>query len=159
MGLVFLLFGTLYNVFFVPKLLSSRAGISSLTGKYHLSAYLTEFEVDNESPLIGSSCLERGVSKNYDITVLSIIRNDEHIETNLRNQKIKSGDILMARGTLDNFIKFRDEEKLLMLTDKKMNQNELMSGASTIVEGLVTQNSTLIGKSLFDVDFRKKFGG
>ena len=45
-----------------------------------------------------------------------------------------------------------------MLTDKKMNQNELMSGASTIVEGLVTQNSTLIGKSLFDVDFRKKFG-
>ena len=158
MGLVFLLFGTLYNVFFVPKLLSSRAGISSLTGKYHLSAYLTEFEVDNESPLIGSSCLERGVSKNYDITVLSIIRNDEHIETNLRNQKIKSGDILMARGTLDNFIKFRDEEKLLMLTDKKMNQNELMSGASTIVEGLVTQNSTLIGKSLFDVDFRKKFG-
>ena len=158
MGLVFLLFGTLYNVFFVPKLLSSRAGISSLTGKYHLSAYLTEFEVDHESPLIGSSCLERGVSKNYDITVLSIIRNDEHIETNLRNQKIKSGDILMARGTLDNFIKFRDEEKLLMLTDKKMNQNELMSGASTIVEGLVTQNSTLIGKSLFDVDFRKKFG-
>lgn len=158
MGLVFLLFGTFYNVFLVPKLLSSRAGISSLTGKYHLSAYLTEFEVDNESPLIGSTCLDRGVSKNYDITVLSIIRNDERIETNLRNQKIKSGDILMARGTLDNFIRFRDEEKLLMLTDKKMNQNELISGASTIVEGLVTQNSSLIGNSLFDVDFRKKFG-
>ena len=158
MGLVFLLFGTFYNVFLVPKLLSSRAGISSLTGKYHLSAYLTEFEVDNESPLIGSTCLDRGVSKNYDITVLSIIRNEERIETNLRNQKIKSGDILMARGTLDNFIRFRDEEKLLMLTDKKMNQNELISGASTIVEGLVTQNSSLIGNSLFDVDFRKKFG-
>ena len=158
MGLVFLLFGTFYNVFFVPKLLSSRAGISSLTGKYHLSAYLTEFEVDNESPLIGSTCLERGVSKNYDITVLSIIRDDKRIETNLRNQQIKSGDILMARGTLDNFIKFRDEEKLLMLTDKKMSQNELISGASTIVEGLVTQNSSLIGNSLFDVDFRKKFG-
>ncbi len=158
MGLVFLLFGTFYNVFLVPKLLSSRAGISSLTGKYHLSAYLTEFEVDNESPLIGSTCLDRGVSKNYDITVLSIIRNDERIETNLRNQKIKSGDILMARGTLDNFIRFRDEEKLLMLTDKKMNQNELISEASTIVEGLVTQNSSLIGNSLFDVDFRKKFG-
>jgi len=45
-----------------------------------------------------------------------------------------------------------------MLTDKKMNQNELISGASTIVEGLVTQNSSLIGNSLFDVDFRKKFG-
>jgi len=158
MGLVFLFFGTIYNVFLVPRLLSSRAGISSLTGKYHLSAYLTEFEVDNESPLIGSNCLERGVSKNYDITVLSIIRNEKHIETNLRNQKIQSGDILMARGTLNNFIRFRDEEKLLMLTDKKMNQTELMSGTSTIVEGLITQNSSLIGKSLFDVDFRKKFG-
>ena len=39
-----------------------------------------------------------------------------------------------------------------------MNQIELISGASTIVEGLVTQNSSLIGNSLFDVDFRKKFG-
>ena len=158
MGFVFLVVGTVYNVFLVPRILPSRAGISSLTGKYHLSAYLTEFEIGENSPLIGSTCLQRGVNRNYDITVLSIIRGDRHIETDLRNQKLREGDVLMARGTLEKFVQFREEEKVLMLTDKKMNQNELTSGDSTIVEGLVTQNSSLIGNALKDINFRNKFG-
>ena len=158
MGLVFLAVGTVYNVFLVPRILPSRAGISSLTGKYHLSAYLTEFEIGEGSPLIGSTCLQRGVNRNYDITVLSIIRGDRHIETDLRNQELREGDVLMARGTLEKFVKFREEEKVLMLTDKKMSQNELTSGDSTIVEGLVTQNSSLIGNALKDINFRNKFG-
>ena len=158
MGLVFLAVGTIYNIFLVPRILPSRAGISSLTGKYHLSAYLTEFEIGENSPLIGSTCLQRGVNRNYDITVLSIIRGDRHIETDLRNQELREGDVLMARGTLEKFVQFREEEKVLMLTDKKMNQNELTSGDSTIVEGLVTQNSSLIGNALKDINFRNKFG-
>ena len=158
MGFVFLVVGTVYNVFLVPRILPSRAGISSLTGKYHLSAYLTEFEIGEGSPLIGSTCLQRGVNRNYDITVLSIIRGDRHIETDLRNQELREGDVLMARGTLEKFVKFREEEKVLMLTDKKMSQNELTSGDSTIVEGLVTQNSSLIGNALKDINFRNKFG-
>ena len=158
MGLVFLAVGTVYNVFLVPRILPSRAGISSLTGKYHLSAYLTEFEIGEGSPLIGSTCLQRGVNRNYDITVLSIIRADRHIETDLRNQELREGDVLMARGTLEKFAQFREEEKVLMLTDIKMNQNELTSGDSTIVEGLVTQNSSLIGNALKDINFRNKFG-
>ena len=158
MGFVFLVVGTVYNVFLVPRILPSRAGISSLTGKYHLSAYLTEFEIGEGSPLIGSTCLQRGVNRNYDITVLSIIRADRHIETDLRNQELREGDVLMARGTLEKFVQFREEEKVLMLTDKKMNQNELTSGDSTIVEGLVTQNSSLIGNALKDINFRNKFG-
>ena len=158
MGFVFLIVGTVYNVFLVPRILPSRAGISSLTGKYHLSAYLTEFEIGEGSPLIGSTCLQRGVNRNYDITVLSIIRGDRHIETDLRNQELREGDVLMARGTLEKFVQFREAEKVLMLTDKKMNQNELTSGDSTIVEGLVTQNSSLIGNTLKDFNFRNKFG-
>jgi len=158
MGFVFLIVGTVYNVFLVPRILPSRAGISSLTGKYHLSAYLTEFEIGEGSPLIGSTCLQRGVNRNYDITVLSIIRGGRHIETDLRNQELREGDVLMARGTLEKFVQFREAEKVLMLTDKKMNQNELTSGDSTIVEGLVTQNSSLIGNTLKDFNFRNKFG-
>ena len=158
MGLVFLAVGTLYNVFLVPRILPSRAGVSSLTGKYHLSAYLTEFEIAEHSPLIGSTFLLRDVNRKYDITVLSIIRGNHHIETDLRNQELREGDVLMARGTLEKFVQFREKEKVLMLTDIKMNQNELTSGDSTIVEGLVTQNSSLIGNTLKDINFRNKFG-
>jgi di/tricarboxylate transporter len=158
MGIIFLLVGTLYNLLVVPKILPSRAGVSSLTKNYQLSPYLTEFRVSEDSPLVGHTCFERGVSAKYDITVLAVIRGGERNDSNIRNLKLKEGDLLLSRGSLDNFIRFREEEKVLLLTDLKMNQSELTGAESVVVEGLVTQESTLIGQSLKEVDFRNSFG-
>ncbi|MFQ6674038.1 MAG: SLC13 family permease [Fidelibacterota bacterium] len=158
MGLIFLAAGTLYNFWIVPKVLPSRAGVSSLTRNYHMSSYLTEFRVADGSPLIGSTCLERGVNENFDITILSIIRDETRYDTDIRKVKLQKGDILLARGTLDNFVRFREEEKVLLLTDVKMTQSELTGHESVMVEGLVTPGSALIGKSVKEVDFRNKFG-
>ena len=158
MGIIFLVVGTLYNLLVVPKILPSRAGVSSLTKNYQLSPYLTEFRVPEDSPLVGYTCFERGVSAKYDITVLAVIRGGERHDSNIRNLKLKEGDLLLSRGSLDNFIRFREEEKVLLLTDLKMNQSELTGAESVVVEGLVTQESTLIGQSLKEVDFRNTFG-
>lgn len=158
MGLLFLLAGTLYNIWIVPKLLAPRAGISSLTQNYQMSRYLTEFKVGEESPLIGSTCLERGVSENYDITILSIIRNGHRYDIDIRNLTLQAGDVLLARGTLNNFLQFREKEKVLLLTDVKMSQAELAGQDNALVEGLITPGSSLIGKTLKQVDFRRKFG-
>lgn len=158
MGIVFLLVGTLYTMLILPKILTARAGITSLTRNYHMSPYLTEFKVAEGSPLIGSTCLERGVNEHYDITILSIIRDSQRFDTNIRDLTLEMGDVLLARGTLDNFARFRESEKVLLLTDVKMSQAELAGQENVLVEGLVSPGSTLIGKSLKDVDFRRKFG-
>ena len=157
LGAVFFVVGTIYNLIVTPKLLPSRAGISSLTRSYHMSPYLTELKVDEKSPLVGSTLLQRQINLKYDVTVLVIIREKIRYEQNLRNFVLQDGDILLVRGTLDNFMTFRDEEKLLLLTDMKMNQSELAGEENTVVEGLVTQNSQLIGMTLKELDFRKSF--
>ena len=157
MGLIFLIVGTVYNLLVVPRILPSRAPLSSLTRKYHMSPFLTEVKVSQESPLIGFTCLERKVNQKYDVIVLAIIRNSTRFETNIRNIKLKEGDILLVRGTLENFVQFREKEKVLLLSEVKMTQSELTRGESIIVEGLVPQGSELIGKSVKDLDFRNKF--
>ena len=157
LGAVFFVVGTIYNLIVTPKLLPSRAGISSLTRSYHMSPYLTELKVDEKSPLVGSTLLQRQINLKYDVTVLVIIREKIRYEQNLRNFVLQDGDILLVRGTLDNFMTFRDEEKLLLLTDMKMNQSELAGEENTVVEGLVTQNSQLIGMTLKELNFRKSF--
>lgn len=157
-GIIFLLVGTIYNLLVVPKILPSRAGVSSLTRNYQLAPYLTEFRIPSGSPLVGNTCFERGVSAKYDITVLAVIRGDVRNDANIRNLKLKAGDLLLARGSLENFVRFREEEKVLLLTDLKMNQSELTGADSVVVEGLVTQESALIGKSLKEADFRNTFG-
>lgn len=157
-GIIFLLVGTIYNLLVVPKILPSRAGVSSLTRNYQLAPYLTEFRIPSGSPLVDNTCFERGVSAKYDITVLAVIRGDVRNDANIRNLKLKAGDLLLARGSLENFVRFREEEKVLLLTDLKMNQSELTGADSVVVEGLVTQESALIGKSLKEADFRNTFG-
>lgn len=158
MGFVFLLVGSVYNLWVVPRILPSRVGLSSLTRKYHMSPYLTEFKIAEESPLIGATCVQRGVNEKYDITVLAIIRGDTRYETNIRNIRLQAGDILLARGTLENFVQFREDEKVLLLTDVKMSQSELTQGENLIVEGLIPSDSDLVGKSVKEIDFRNKFG-
>ena len=158
-GLIFLVAGTLYNLFVVQKILPSRIGISSLMKSYHMSSYLTEFKIGKASSMIGSTCIDREISHKYDITILSVIRDHVRFDKNVSSVELKEGDVLLARGTLDNFIKFREEEKVLLLTDVKLNSAELTGDDSVIVEGLVSPGSSLIGMNLNDVDFRKKFGG
>jgi di/tricarboxylate transporter len=55
-------------------------------------------------------------------------------------------------------LKFKDDMNVLLLSDVKMNQKELSGQNHVIVEGLVSQQSALIGKTLREFDFRARFG-
>lgn len=159
MGIIFLIIGTAYTVFIVPRILPARAGISSLTRNYHMAPYLTEMEIDVDSPLVGTSLAKREIGKNYGVDILSVIRGTFRFDSNFRDLILKEGDILLVHGTLEHFIELRDKEVMLLLTDMKIDQSELLGSESTIVEGLVTQGSELIGKTLRDLDFRNAYDG
>lgn len=157
LGLIFLAVGTIYSLVVLPRLLPSRAPVSSLVGKYHMSTYLTEFKIDKGSPLIGSNCRDRKLNERYDITVLGVIRDGLHLPGNTGELSLIQGDILLTRGAIDKFLKFHQQEKVLALSDVKLGENELQEGDNVLVEGLVGPDSTLHDKSLSDLDFRKKY--
>lgn len=157
LGLVFLVVGTLYNLLVLPRLLPSRAPISTLVGKYHMSRYLTEFRIDEGSPLVGSTCRKKHLNELYEITVLAIIREGLQITANIGNLSLRSGDILLTKGGLENFVKFHQKEKVLALSDVKLSEKELQAGDNVLVEGLVGAESSLAGKTLRELDFRRKY--
>ncbi|HIC38354.1 MAG TPA: SLC13 family permease [Candidatus Marinimicrobia bacterium] len=157
-GIFILLIGLLYIIFAVPLILPSRTVTSSLTQSYHMGGYLTELYVSEESPLVGRTFIERDINKNYDITVLDIIREGQVISTNIRNTIIHPGDVLFVRGSLENFLRMKEVEKVTMLTDEKLTQAELIHDDNTLVECLLTQQSELVGKSLMEINFRRRFG-
>ena len=157
-GIFILLIGLLYIIFAVPLILPSRTVTSSLTQSYHMGGYLTELKVAEESPLVGRTFMERSINKNYDITVLDIIREGMVISKNIRNTIIHPGDVLFVRGSLENFLRMKEVEKVTMLTDEKLTQAELIHDDNTLVECLLTQQSELVGKSLMEINFRRRFG-
>jgi len=157
-GLVMLVIGMAYLLIAVPFLIPSRTVTSSLTKSYHMGGYLTELKVSAESPLVGRTCKERAVNKNYDITFLDILRDGKLISKNIRDTIIYPEDILFVRGSLENFLRMKEVEKVTMLTDEKLTQDELIHDDNTLVECLITNQTDLVGKSLMEINFRRRFG-
>jgi di/tricarboxylate transporter len=158
LGLIFLVLGTLYNMVISKWFMPSRSIISSLTRKYHMGSFLTEFKVGEDSPLIGNTYKDLDISQKYNLQVYKIIRDSNNIRFNLQNIIIREGDIFLVQINVKDMLKFKDEMKVLLLTDVKMNVAELTGKNHVIVEGLVSQQSALIGKTLQEFDFRSRYG-
>ena len=157
-GVILMSLGLIYILFIAPKLLPSRTVTSSLTKSYHLGGYLTEMKIIAGSPLIGKTCLDRGINYNYDVMVLDILREKQLITRNIRRTPLQVGDILFVRGTLENFLRMKEVEKITLLTDEKLTQSELEQEDNVLVECLLTDQSDLVGKSLMASNFRQRFG-
>ena len=153
----FILIGTIYNILIARWLLPSRAIVSSLTQKYHLSRYLTEFQVAPKSPLIGATITSSCIKREYNLQVYKIIRGGRNYRINLKNMEIKEGDIFVVQVSVKNMIRCREELDLLLLSDIKMNQEELVGKNHVLVEGIIPQESSFISKTISEIDFRRRF--
>jgi len=158
LGLIFMLLGTIYNMIISKWFMPSRSIISSLTRKYHIGSFLTEFKVDVDSPLIGRAYPELDISNKYNLQVYKIIRDSKNIGYNLHTVQIREGDIFLVQINVKDMMKFKDEMQVLLLSDVKMSQQELSGKNHVIVEGIVSEQSALIGKTLKQFDFRSRFG-
>ncbi|MCF7798095.1 MAG: SLC13 family permease [Lentisphaeria bacterium] len=158
MGLVFTAFGLVYVFILAQRYMPNRAIISSLTRKYRMSSYLTEVQISEDSPLVGSTCLSQNVSQQFNIIILEIVRNGEKMSTDLRNRILQVGDLLIVQGKLDDIIKMKSELKVNLLTDIKLNDEDLNDAENMVQEVVVSPGSNFIGSSLKYINFRARYG-
>tara|TARA_Y100000389_G_scaffold109381_1_gene106439 strand:- start:9840 stop:11630 length:1791 start_codon:yes stop_codon:yes gene_type:complete len=157
-GIIKFAIGLVYIFTIGYKLLPSRVAKSSSIEDYSLDGYLTEFRVNENSPLCGKTLLDRKISENYDVIVLDVLRGGEIITSNLRGLALQKDDILFVKGSFDNFQRLKEIENLALLTDEKLTQEELEQENHILAECLITDNSELIGQTLQDANFRRTFG-
>ncbi len=157
-GIIKFVIGLLYIFTIGYKLLPSRIAKSSSIEDYSLDGYLTEFRVNENSPLCGKTLLDRKINENYDVIVLDVLRGGEIIASNLRGLKLEPDDVLFVKGSFDNFQRLKEIENLALLTDEKLTQEELEQEDHILAECLVTDSSELIGQTLQEANFRRSFG-
>ena len=157
-GIIKFVIGLVYIFTVGYKLLPTRVAKSSSIEDYSLDGYLTEFRVNENSPLCGKTLLDRKINENYDVIVLDVLRGGEIITSNLRGLSLQKDDVLFVKGSFDNFQRLKEIENLALLTDEKLTQEELEQENHILAECLVTDNSELIGQTLQDANFRRTFG-
>ena len=156
-GLIFMMIGLFYIIIISRWFLPSRAITTSLTQKYHLQKYLTEFKIPESSKLIGKSFNYLNIYNEYGFQPYKIIRDDQELIYNLNSAIIHQDDIIIGQIQLGEIIRFKEELNVLLLSDVKMNQGELTGQNFILVEGLISHQSSIIGKTLNDYDFKHRF--
>ena len=157
LGIIFCFVGIIYNLIISRWFLPSRAITSSLTQKYHMSTYLTEFKIEDDSKLIGKSISDFNVKQKYEFDIVKIIRNDIDLTIALNDTIIRSNDVLLIQINVKQILNFKKELGLLLLSDIKLSQNELTGNNHVLVEGLIPQNSNIIGKTLSQLNYREMY--
>ncbi len=158
LGSVLLVVGLVYSALVPMRYLPSRAILSSLTRKYHLGGYLTELRVPAGSKLVGRTVVDEQVSQRFQLNVLEILRRTEKIATDIRLVPIAEDDVLLVRGGVEDIIAFREQFGLLLLTDIKLRDEDLSDAQTVLAEVQLTPASELVGSTLKEIDFRRRFG-
>ena len=157
LGLIFIIIGIVYIFIISRWFLPSRVITTSLTQKYHLQKYLTEFKIPKNSKLSGKSFNYMNVSKKYGFQAYKIIRENQELIYNLNSAILHEDDVIIGQINLGDLIRFKEEMNILLLSDVKMNQNELMGENFILVEALINHQSSIIDKTLNEYDFKHRF--
>ena len=107
--LFFFISHILYNLVLSMWILPSRAITTSLTQKYHMSTYLTEFKVGQNSNLLGKTLNDFKTKKNLEYDIIKIIRNKVDLTIGLRDAILLEGDILLLQINLNDILTFKKE--------------------------------------------------
>ena len=157
LGIIFLIIGTIYNIIVARWFIPSRAIVSSLTQKYHITKYITEYKVSGNAYIIGKTFNQIKSELEYSADLVKIIRDKKSIQNDIENIEILLNDVIIVRLNADNILKFKSHCNILILPDIKMSQSELEGDNHVLVEAIVTQQSSLVGKTLTQANFRNVF--
>ena len=67
-------------------------------------------------------------------------------------------DILLVRGPMENILTLKETFGLLLLTDIKLSDTNLSDEHTILAEVQLSPTSRLIGSTLKEIDFRRRFG-
>ena len=157
LGLVLLTLGAVYMLAIGQRNLPYRPTEASLTEGYRLREYLTELVIRSDSTLLDKTLRETDFSQMLDIEVLEIQRGRQKLRLFLQEIRLKGGDVLIVKGNLENILKIRDTEGVDILAEAKLSDRDLKSEDITLAEAVISPDSSLIGRTLKEANFRQRY--
>lgn len=150
-GLVFM---WIFSRFLVP----AKKSRDMSTSPYDVSAYLTELYVPPETSLVGETLyeLESRVQENFSVVALK--RDKKTITAPPRYQRIRAEDVLIIEADTETMQEIIDVTGLELNAEEEIDDRFLISDEIQVIEGIVGQDSRLIGRSASDMRLRHRFG-
>ena len=139
----------------IENIASARALTERLSDLYQVRKNLVQFELLPDSPLVNKTLAEGCWYEHHRLNILAIIRKKETILSPEAYTPLRSGDVLVARGVLNDNTAEALKLKVMTINIPELKITDESHPFAVII---LSPHSRLIGKSLRESNFRDRFG-
>ncbi len=159
-GLGLAVFGVslIYLGVLAPRLLPDRVALSQILEETKAKEYLTRAFVRGESPLVGKWYRETPLAKLRGIRLIDVIRGGVMVDTPFPELRLEAGDQLVLKGQLEDVMTMRQTEGLEMVPRESLGLEGVKVEAAMMMEVVLGPGSTILHKSLKQLNFRQRYG-
>lgn len=133
-------------------------GADRLANDYALHEGLFIMEVAEASDLLPQAPEETHLCSMFGLTVLGIIRKGSDLYLPEPGEPFKAGDRVLVQGSIDNLNLVRSLLNIEVLDKKGPGAQSLKAEHVQMAEAVLAPRSTLVGKTLREINFRRKYG-
>lgn len=148
--------GIIYLILFSHKILPANE--TTMNQKYSEGRnFLFEVLVEDKCRLIGTTVTSDAFKRLKGLYLLKIIRDDETISPVRLHDYIHKNDTLIFSGTLEGLKNLEQFRHLSIKTEKNVPLETLQTDESTLIEGVISHNSSLVYQKIKNTNFRAKY--
>ncbi|MGI8423693.1 MAG: SLC13 family permease [Chloroflexota bacterium] len=168
-GIAMSIAGTLFILLVGRFLLPNRQGAADTSERFRLDDYFTELTILPDSPFLGKTWAQVQEDQSYNFTITGWVRSSRQLQPPYGDNTFRQADVLLVRASPEEIISFREEKGLELHPVAKYRHelSEDIAAASAgeetevsdqLVQVVVAPRSEFIGRSLANIDFRRRFG-
>lgn len=134
---------------------TARRTGNELEDLYQIGERLWSAKVNPNSPIVGHLLEETEIGKNWGVTVAAVQRGSEELILPSSDLKIRTGDQLLLIGRQERISQLQAIGLEICPMEK---QSHLSARGLYLSEAILAPHSSLEGKTLKDIDLRRRYG-
>lgn len=139
----------------IPK---ERRGAASAEEQFTIEDYVSEVQVDEESPWAGKTIAEIETSIEGDFTIVGILHEKQRTLVPSGNTKISVGDTLLIETDPITLKEITDKAKITLAGSKEIEGMKLTSDDVGVIEAVITAESVMARKTPRRLKLRSRYG-
>ncbi len=159
LGLVLFGVGMVYILVIGARFIPERRGGGDLAESYGLSDYVTDVILGPDAKSVGKSIAEAPLTRDLGVRILQITRDGRRIHMPGGGVVLRKNDILRIKAGADRIAELKEREGIVFRDGGVAGDPDFDTLETRLLEAVVAPNSILVGATLTQVDFRRRFGG